>query len=91
MMYPTLIRESSLIAFIKEDNGDRTNEFFEIDFDPGQSRSDQAATRRGLARRWSIAYQLGQINRKTRNGEIPHWRVKNLSETVEAACYCPAR
>jgi hypothetical protein len=23
---------------------DRINEFFEIDFDPGQSRSDQAAT-----------------------------------------------
>ena len=30
----------------------RINEYFEIDFDPGQPRSDQAATVQRIAARW---------------------------------------
>jgi hypothetical protein len=48
---------------------DRIREFFESDFDPGQSpfRTGQAETEERIAHALEyIAYQLGQINRKMR-------------------------
>ena len=54
----------------------RIKEFFEADFDPGQtqSRTGQAETEERIAHALEyIAYQLGQINRKMgggRSGEV---------------------
>ena len=50
---------------------DRIKQFFESDFDPGQSQSStgQAETEERIANALEyIAYQLGQINRKMRDG-----------------------
>jgi hypothetical protein len=50
---------------------DRIKQFFEADFDPGQSqsRTGQAETEERIANALEyIAYQLGQINRKMRDG-----------------------
>jgi hypothetical protein len=50
---------------------DRIKQFFEADFDPGQSqsRTGQAETEERIAHALEyIAYQLGQINRKMRGG-----------------------
>jgi hypothetical protein len=48
---------------------DRIREFFEADFDPGQTRTGQAETEERIAHALEyIAYQLGQINRKMRGG-----------------------
>ena len=50
----------------------RIKEFFESDFDPGQSqsRSDQAEIEERIAYALEyIAYQLGQINRKMGGGQ----------------------
>jgi hypothetical protein len=52
---------------------DHNKEFFESDFDPGQSqsRTGQAETEERIANALEyIAYQLGQINRKMRDGGI---------------------
>jgi hypothetical protein len=48
-------------------------EFFEADFDPGQSqsRTGQAETEERMAHALEyIAYQRGQINRKMRGGGV---------------------
>ena len=52
---------------------DRIKQFFEADFDPGQSqsRTGQAETEERTTHALEyIAYQLGQINRKMRGGEV---------------------
>ena len=55
---------------------DRIKEFFESDFDPGQSqfRTGQAETEERIAHALEyIAYQFGQINRKMsgrRSGDV---------------------
>ena len=52
---------------------DRVKQFFEADFDPGQSqsRTGQAETEERITHALEyIAYQLGQINRKMRGGEV---------------------
>ena len=64
--------------FIKEESSmaDHRKEFYETDFDPGQSqsRTGQAETEERIANALEyIAFQLGQINRKMgvgRRGDV---------------------
>jgi hypothetical protein len=50
---------------------DRIKEFFEHDFDPGQTRTGQAATEERIATALEyVAYQLGQLNRKMGGGGV---------------------